>query len=279
MSEIHGFAVDAAGAHLLPYNFSPEELQANEVEIKISHCGIRHSDVHRIDSDRGFSKYPFIPGHEVVGTVIAVGPSVREHLCAQSQPTCPGGNGGHADKIRVNFRFAIPLPDALESEATAPLLWAGVTLQNHGVKPSSPVGNWDWRTRPPWNSVRESVWRRSHSLFDRVGKRGRGEEPWSTPLREHPGHRCTEEGGRVLRFSVVNGEPRPGRAGVDQRCAAKGNTLRYRHNNLCPANSALFFDRRTENGVWKPDRKPPRFLRDGGRPCPKQYQSTSEPFG
>jgi uncharacterized zinc-type alcohol dehydrogenase-like protein len=171
MSEIHGLAVHAAGAHLLPYKYDPGELQANEVEIKISHCGVCHSDVHLIDNDWGFSKYPFIPGHEIVGTVVAVGSGVLdrkvgdrvgvgwqadscgvcewcrqgdEHLCAKSQPTCVGRNGGYADKIRVNSRFAIPVPAVLESENVAPLLCAGITvyspLRNHGVRPSSRVG-------------------------------------------------------------------------------------------------------------------------------------------
>ena len=69
MSEIHGLAVHAAGAHLLPYKFDPGGLKANEVEIKISHCGVCHSDVYLIDNDWGVSKYPFIPGHEIVGVV------------------------------------------------------------------------------------------------------------------------------------------------------------------------------------------------------------------
>jgi uncharacterized zinc-type alcohol dehydrogenase-like protein len=171
MSEIQGLAVHAAGAQLLPYKFDPGDLQPNEVEIKISHCGVCHSDIHLIDNDWGISKYPFIPGHEVVGTVIAVGDDVRdrtvgervgvgwqadscgicewcrqgdEHLCAQSQPTCVGRNGGYADKIRVNSRFAIPVPKVLESENVAPLLCGGITvyspLRNHGVRPSSRVG-------------------------------------------------------------------------------------------------------------------------------------------
>lgn len=171
MSEIHGFAVHAAGAQLLPYKFDPGELKPDEVEIKISHCGVCHSDVHLIDNDWGVSKYPFIPGHEVVGTVLAVGDAVRdrtvgervgvgwqadscgicewcrqgdEHLCAQSQPTCIGRNGGYADRIRVNSRFAIPVPAVLESENVAPLLCGGITvynpLRNHGVRPSSRVG-------------------------------------------------------------------------------------------------------------------------------------------
>jgi uncharacterized zinc-type alcohol dehydrogenase-like protein len=171
MNEIHGLAVHAAGAHLLPFKYDAGELKANEVEIRISHCGVCHSDVHLIDNDWGISRYPFIPGHEIVGKVTAVGSSVLdrtvgervgvgwqadscgicewcrqgdEHLCAKAQPTCVGRNGGYADRIRVNSKFAIPVPDVLESENVAPLLCGGVTvyspLRNHGVRPSSRVG-------------------------------------------------------------------------------------------------------------------------------------------
>jgi uncharacterized zinc-type alcohol dehydrogenase-like protein len=170
-SEIHGLAVHAAGAQLVPYRYEPGELKANEVEVKISHCGVCHSDISLIDNDWGFSRYPFIPGHEIVGTVSAVGSGVRdrkvgervgigwqadscgicewcrqgdEHLCANSQPTCVGRNGGYADSVRVNSRFAIPVPEVLESENVAPLLCAGITvyapMRNHGVRPSSRVG-------------------------------------------------------------------------------------------------------------------------------------------
>jgi uncharacterized zinc-type alcohol dehydrogenase-like protein len=171
MSEIHGLAVHAAGAQLLPYKYDPGVLKANEVEVKISHCGVCHSDVHLIDNDWGISKFPFIPGHEIVGSVVAIGDEVKdrtvgervgigwqadscgicewcrqgdEHLCALSQPTCIGRNGGYADRIRVNSKFAIPVPKILESENVAPLLCGGITvyspLRNHGVRPSSRVG-------------------------------------------------------------------------------------------------------------------------------------------
>lgn len=171
MKQIHGLAAHAAGAQLLAYKYAVEDLMPNDVEIKISHCGVCHSDVHLIDNDWGISKYPFIPGHEVVGVVTEVGSEVRdrkvgervgvgwqanscgicewcrqgsEHLCAQSQPTCVGRNGGYADAIRVNSRFAIPVPNSLESENVAPLLCGGITvyspLRNHGVRPSSRVG-------------------------------------------------------------------------------------------------------------------------------------------
>lgn len=171
MSEIHGLAAHAAGAQLLAFKYDPGELGRHEVEIKISHCGVCHSDVHLIDNDWGFTKYPFIPGHEIVGTVVGLGADVQglkmgervgvgwqadscgicemcrqgdEHLCAKVQPTCVGRNGGYADKIRVNARFAIPIPAALESESVAPMMCAGITvyspLRNHGVRPSSRVG-------------------------------------------------------------------------------------------------------------------------------------------
>jgi uncharacterized zinc-type alcohol dehydrogenase-like protein len=163
--------VHAAGAQLLAFKYDPGALRADEIEIKISHCGICHSDIFLIDNDWGTSKYPFIPGHEIVGTVVAVGSGVKnltmgervgvgwqadscgicewcrrgeEQLCAKAQPTCVGRNGGFADKIRVSSRFAVAVPAALESEHAAPLMCAGITvyspIRNYGVRPSSRVG-------------------------------------------------------------------------------------------------------------------------------------------
>ena len=171
MSMIHGYATHAAGAELLPFKYNPGELQPNDVEIVITHCGVCHSDLHLIDNDWGLSQYPFIPGHEIVGTIAAVGSQVmdrgigqrvgvgwqanscgycewclkgEENLCANSVPTCIHRHGGFAEKVRVNARFAIPVPDALESENAAPLLCAGITVYNPirslGVYPGSRVG-------------------------------------------------------------------------------------------------------------------------------------------
>jgi uncharacterized zinc-type alcohol dehydrogenase-like protein len=171
MPDIKGLAAHAAGAELLPYHYTVGEIGANEVEVKITHCGVCHSDVHLIDNDWGISRYPFIPGHEIVGTITAVGSGVRdrkpgervgigwqadscgicewcrqgeEHLCAQAQPTCVGRNGGYANAIRVNARFAIHVPAALDSENVAPLLCGGITvyspLRNWLARPSSRVG-------------------------------------------------------------------------------------------------------------------------------------------
>ncbi len=170
MPEIRGLAAHAAGAELVSYRYKVDELSADEVEVRISHCGVCHSDVHLIDNDWGMSRYPFIPGHEIIGTVHALGSAVKnvrlgdrvgvgwqadscsicewcrsgkEHLCPKAQPTCIGRNGGFADAVRVNWRFVIPIPDALASENAAPLLCGGITvyspLRNHLARPASRV--------------------------------------------------------------------------------------------------------------------------------------------
>ncbi len=171
MPPIQGFAAHAAGAELLPFRYDPGELGPAGVEIAITHCGICHSDIHLISNDWGISQYPFIPGHEVVGAVAAVGSGVRslqpgqrvglgwqanscgecewclqglENLCASSEPTCVHRHGGYADRVRAHARFVIPIPETLESENAAPLLCGGITvytpLRNHGINPSSRVG-------------------------------------------------------------------------------------------------------------------------------------------
>src|ERR1700744_4534161 len=165
MSDIQGFAAHAAGAQLLPFRYSPGELGSYDVEVRVSHCGVCHSDVHLIDNDWGISRYPLVPGHEIVGTVTGLGSAVHghtaaspsssgpgalplgqrvgigwqadschicewcrageEHLCAKAVPTCVGRHGGFADTVRVNNRFAIPVPEALDPVSAAPLLCGG----------------------------------------------------------------------------------------------------------------------------------------------------------
>jgi uncharacterized zinc-type alcohol dehydrogenase-like protein len=117
------------------------------------------------------SSYPLVPGHEIVGTLQQVGPAVtqlhpgqrvgigwqadscgecewcargEENLCARAGPTCVGRPGGFAQSIRVNSHFAIPIPDELSSENTAPLLCGGITvyspLRAHQLGPQHRVG-------------------------------------------------------------------------------------------------------------------------------------------
>jgi uncharacterized zinc-type alcohol dehydrogenase-like protein len=171
MAQFQGLAAHAAGAELLTLRYDPGKLGAQEVEIAITHCGICHSDIHLVSNDWGISHYPFIPGHEIIGTVAALGSDVlsleigqrvglgwqsnscgrcawclsgRENLCPSSEGTCVHRHGGFADLVRANARFVVPIPDELESEPAAPLMCAGITVYEpmrlHGINPSSRVG-------------------------------------------------------------------------------------------------------------------------------------------
>jgi len=171
MAQIQGLAAHAAGAELLSFRYDPGELGMHEVEIGITHCGICHSDIHLISNDWGISQYPFIPGHEVIGTVTAIGSQVRslavgqraglgwqsnscgecewctqglENLCPRSEATCVHRHGGYANRVRANGRFVFGIPDSLPSEQAAPLLCGGITvfnpLRDHAINPSSRVG-------------------------------------------------------------------------------------------------------------------------------------------
>ena len=164
------FAALAARQSLLPYEYEPAAIRAQDVEVEISHCGVCHSDLHLIDNDWSSSTYPLVPGHEIVGTVTAAGDDCRlavgqrvgigwqrsacfdceqcragdENLCARQEATCVGYMGGFARRIRLDGRFVFPLPESLEAAAAAPLLCAGVTvfapLRRWGMAAGAQVG-------------------------------------------------------------------------------------------------------------------------------------------
>jgi uncharacterized zinc-type alcohol dehydrogenase-like protein len=167
---ISAFAALAAKHALVPYDYEPAPLSRVDVEIDISHCGICHSDLHLIDNDWAVSRYPLVPGHEIVGTVAsagadsghAVGGRVgvgwqrsaclscdlckagHENLCLQQEATCVGHMGGFARRIRIDGRFAFALPPSLDAASAAPLLCGGATvfapLRRLGAKPGMRVG-------------------------------------------------------------------------------------------------------------------------------------------
>jgi uncharacterized zinc-type alcohol dehydrogenase-like protein len=166
----HAHAAHSKKSALKPFVYEPLPLGPHDVEIRISHCGICHSDVHLVDGDWGMGSYPMVPGHEIVGTVTTLGTEVRhleagarvgvgwqrgaclacgfciageENLCAQNVATCVGNYGGFADRVRLDGRFAFPIPEALASENAAPLLCGGATVYSplrRWVKPSMRVG-------------------------------------------------------------------------------------------------------------------------------------------
>ncbi|MGL5035003.1 MAG: NADPH-dependent aldehyde reductase Ahr [Microcystaceae cyanobacterium] len=168
---IRAYAATEAGGQLKPFEYDPGPLGDEIVEIKVEYCGICHSDLSMLNNDWGFTQYPFVPGHEVVGTVAAVGDRVKtikvgdrvgagwfshscmtcewclsgnQNLCPTAESIIVGRHGGFADKVRVNYEWATPIPDGLRSETIGPLFCGGITVFNPliicGVKPTDKVG-------------------------------------------------------------------------------------------------------------------------------------------
>jgi len=164
---IQGYAVMSPKSELTPFEYGLEPLDPLEVEVRVQYCGICHSDLAMIDNEWGMSAYPLVPGHEVIGEVTAVGQQVKnikvgqrvgvgwqsgscqvchycdhgkEHLCINEQKqTIVGRHGGWADSVRAQARFAVPIPDGLESSVAGPLMCAGTTVWSpmihYGVRP------------------------------------------------------------------------------------------------------------------------------------------------
>src|SRR5947208_621821 len=77
MEEFKAYGALRPNGPLEPFSFDPGELGPEEVEIKVSHCGLCHSDLSMLDNEWGMSQYPFVPGHEVTGTVVALGEAAK----------------------------------------------------------------------------------------------------------------------------------------------------------------------------------------------------------
>jgi uncharacterized zinc-type alcohol dehydrogenase-like protein len=133
-SSVEAFAAMKAGGPLEPWSFEVGALGQQEVDIDVTHCGVCHTDLHLMDNDFGITPYPFVPGHEAVGVVKAIGSGVThlkpgqrvgvgwqrgtcgecewcghdlQNLCAKSRPTCLASYGGFAKSLRVDSYFSI----------------------------------------------------------------------------------------------------------------------------------------------------------------------------
>ncbi len=164
---------------LEPMTIDRRDLRPEDVAIQISHCGICHSDLHFAHDDWGMAQYPMVPGHEIVGTVTAVGSGVtrykvgdrvgvgclvdscmtcqycrsgHEQFCVEmptftySAPDRLSGEitqGGYSEHIVVREEFVCRLPDSIDFAHAAPLLCAGITtyspLKRWGVKKGDKV--------------------------------------------------------------------------------------------------------------------------------------------
>lgn len=171
MTKFNAYAATTARGPLQPFSFDPGEIGPEEVEIKVTHCGLCHSDLSMLDNEWGMSNYPFVPGHEATGKIVALGEAAKglkigqrvglgwfshsclacheclsgeQHLCATAQGTIIGRHGAFADRVRAQWTWVRPLPEALDSAKTGPLLCGGVTvfapLLIHQVPPTARVG-------------------------------------------------------------------------------------------------------------------------------------------
>jgi alcohol/geraniol dehydrogenase (NADP+) len=155
MTMIKAWAAHTAGGKLEPFEYDPGPLGDEEVEIAVEHCGICHSDLSLLNNDWGMTRYPFVPGHEATGRVVAMGPQAKgvsigqrvglgwnshscmhckqclmghQNLCESLQPTLLGRYGAFANKVRAHWVWTMPLPDGLDSRESGPLLCGGITV-------------------------------------------------------------------------------------------------------------------------------------------------------
>lgn len=168
---IKAYAAHEPGGKLQLFEYDPGDLGQDEVEIQVEYCGICHSDLSMLDNEWGMTQYPFVPGHEVVGAIAAVGHNVatlkvgqrvglgwyahscnhcewcmsgNQNLCLTAEGTIVGRHGGFADRVRAYQEWVTPLPDSLDSATSGPLFCGGITVFNpivqFDVKPTDRVG-------------------------------------------------------------------------------------------------------------------------------------------
>ena len=70
--KVNGYAATEQKAKLIPYSYDLGEIGSEQVDIKVFYCGICHSDLSMINNDWGMTQYPIVPGHEIIGEVIAL---------------------------------------------------------------------------------------------------------------------------------------------------------------------------------------------------------------
>ncbi|MDR2262565.1 MAG: NAD(P)-dependent alcohol dehydrogenase [Enterobacter asburiae] len=170
--KVLGYAAKTPTAPLAPFTFDRREPRPDDVVIEILYCGVCHSDLHQARNDWGFSEYPIVPGHEVIGRVVSVGDSVTKfkagdlagigcmvdscrecHPCQQGlEQYCEEGNvqtynghdrhdhqptyGGYSQTIIASEAFVLHIPQGIDLKGAAPLLCAGITTW-------SPLRHWN----------------------------------------------------------------------------------------------------------------------------------------
>jgi uncharacterized zinc-type alcohol dehydrogenase-like protein len=166
-----GYAAQNPTSPLAPFRFERRTPGPRDVHIEIQYCGVCHSDLHQVRNEWSGTTFPIVPGHEVIGEVVAVGNEVTrvlvgelagvgcmvdscrtcascreglEQLCENQitftynspDPSLGGMTyGGYSDRIVVDEHFVLRISPNLDPAAAAPLLCAGITTW-------SPLRHW-----------------------------------------------------------------------------------------------------------------------------------------
>lgn len=169
---VKAYGTESKEADLKEMNIQRREVLANDIEIDILFCGVCHSDLHTARNDWGGTKYPAVPGHEIVGKITKVGSDVAnfkvgdmaavgclvdscrecenckqdlEQYCKNGMVGTYNGNdkhlnqqtfGGYSEKVVVDEKYVLKVPENLDLAAVAPLLCAGITTY-------SPLKHWN----------------------------------------------------------------------------------------------------------------------------------------
>ncbi len=181
--KVSGYAAHSKNSDLELFHFERRDPRANDIVIDILYCGICHSDIHSARNEWGGANYPCVPGHEIVGRISELGCNVTRYKmgdlvgvgclvdsCNQClscdeglEQYCDNGFtgtyngkdniggtqyshtlGGYSNKITVDERFVLRIPEHLDPAAAAPLLCAGITtysaLKDWNVRAGLKVG-------------------------------------------------------------------------------------------------------------------------------------------
>jgi uncharacterized zinc-type alcohol dehydrogenase-like protein len=157
MAKIDAWVAPTAKSKLVRQQVELGPLGPEDVEVQVEHCGLCHSDLSVLNNDWGFSQFPAVLGHEVVGRVVEVGPAAKglkvgqpvgigwtcqscmhcrqcksgnQNLCPQATFTIVGHKGGFASRVRAHWAWTMPLPEKTDAAEAGPLLCGGITVFN-----------------------------------------------------------------------------------------------------------------------------------------------------
>ncbi|MGZ5209822.1 MAG: NAD(P)-dependent alcohol dehydrogenase [Kaistella sp.] len=171
-TQVKAFGTEAKDKDLQEMQIERRDVRPTDIEIDILYCGVCHSDLHTARNDWGGTKYPSVPGHEIIGRITKVGAEVTkfkvgdlagvgclvdscrecesckkdlEQYCLNGSTGTYNGDdkflgghtfGGYSEKVVVDEAFGLLIPENLDLKAVAPLLCAGITTW-------SPLKHWN----------------------------------------------------------------------------------------------------------------------------------------